>query len=278
LSTAAPPQPAGWTTGRFPAKFTVTTVVLAIVAVPAALTAVASLFQPEPSTVPITVLALWLVHFAGFIWHVRWPPRRPTGNATLEQPAGGTSKGIRFRYSRRVYYWFTAFMSLTMLLVLAIAGLFVIGRSAVGIAVAVVMVAVALLIGWFLLVTLRQAPGDVTVSPAGIFHRSLTFVHFVPWYAVVEVEARWLGVPVIVVKAFPSEEARTRSLTGRFHSGELTYLPFMVIRTYWLGTDPATVYHALAYYHAHPELRPELATPAAVDRIASGAATVQSGQ
>jgi hypothetical protein len=34
-------------------------------------------------------------------------------------------------------------------------------------------------------------PGEVTVSPAGVFHRSLTHIHFVPWYAITEVEARW---------------------------------------------------------------------------------------
>ncbi|MEV0154914.1 hypothetical protein AB0H57_14370 [Micromonospora sp. NPDC050686] len=35
-----------------------------------------------------------------------------------------------------------------------------------------------------------------------------------------------------------------------------------------------TVYHALAFYHAHPDLRPELGTPAALDRIAAGRAAV----
>jgi hypothetical protein len=76
------------------------------------------------------------------------------------------------------------------------------------------------------------------------------------------------------VAAYPSEDTDVHSFTGRFHAGDLRYLPLMVIRTYWLATDPATVYHALAYYHANPDRRPELATPAALDRIASGTAAV----
>ncbi len=57
---------------------------------------------------------------------------------------------------------------------------------------------------------------------------------------------------------------------GRFGSGEVQFLPLMVIRTAWLATDPTTVYHALSFYHAHPELRAELATPEALDRIGNG--------
>jgi hypothetical protein len=46
----------------------------------------------------------------------------------------------------------------------------------------------------------------------------------------------------------------------------------MVVRTFWLATDPATVYHALSFYHSHPDLRPELAKPDALNRIGTGRA------
>ena len=46
----------------------------------------------------------------------------------------------------------------------------------------------------------------------------------------------------------------------------------MVIRTGWLASDPTLVYHALSFYHAHPDLRGELATPDVLDRISSGRA------
>jgi hypothetical protein len=59
---------------------------------------------------------------------------------------------------------------------------------------------------------------------------------------------------------------------GRFGRGDLRYLPFMVIRAPWLAANPATVYHALAFYQDHPELRPELATTTGLDRVTSGQA------
>jgi hypothetical protein len=271
---SAPPKPAGWTASRFSAGYTALVVVTAVVAVVTVFGVLAGVFSLDPVAIPAGAFALWLVHLAGFLWHVRWSPRRPVGNATLIPSPDGATKGVRFRYSGRPYYWFTAFLVLLLLLVLAFAGIFVVGGSAVGIAFAVLVGSAVLLLGWFLAVTLRHAPGEVTISPAGIFHQSLTFAHFIPWYAVDGVEARWLGSPVIVVKAYPSEDTGLRSFTGRFHAGDLSHLPFMVIRTHWLATDPATVYHALAYYHAHPDQRLELATPAALDRIASGRATV----
>ncbi len=101
-------------------------------------------------------------------------------------------------------------------------------------------------------------------------HRSLTSTHFIPWYAIVGVSADWIGTPIIAVKAFPSADTRVRRSMGRFGSGEVQFLPLMVIRTAWLATDPTTVYHALSFYHAHPELRAELATPEALDRIGNG--------
>jgi hypothetical protein len=254
---------------------TVSTVFLTLMAVLAVLGTIAVLLSPEPLVIPVAVVALWFVHVAGSAWHVRWPPRRPKGNAALAPSADGTSKGIRFRYSRRMYYWFTMVVSLTMLVGLGIAALFTIGRSAVGIAFAVVMVAATLSMGRLLVVVLRHTPGEVTIAPGGIFQQSLTLVHFVPWYAIDEIEAEWLNGPVIIVKAYPSEDTVIGMFARRLHADDRRYLPFMVVRTVWLGTDPTTVYHALAYYHAHPELRPELGTPAALDRIAGGTAVVE---
>ena len=73
-----------------------------------------------------------------------------------------------------------------------------------------------------------------------------------------------------MVRSYPAQDTGVRNVTGWFHTGELTYLPLMVVRSCWLGTDPTTVYHALAYHHARADGRPEPATPAASDRINSG--------
>lgn len=63
---------------------------------------------------------------------------------------------------------------------------------------------------------------------------------------------------------------------GRFGSGEVQFLPIMIIRNAWLATDPATVYHALSFYGSHPDLRTELGTPDALDRIGHGRAAGQA--
>ena len=233
------------------------------------------LLSSEPAVaIPVGVFALFLVHLAGLGGYVRWTPRRPTDNVTLVPSPDGTTNGVRFRYSAWPYYWFAGFLTSLLLSMLGMAALFAMSGAVPGVAFAVVIGAAAALLGWVLVTALRLAPGEVTISPVGVFHRGLTFVHFVPWYAVDGVEARWLGSPVIVVKAYPAEDTRVRAFTGWFHTGELTYLPLMVVRTYWLATDPSTVYHALAYFQAHADRRPELATPAAIDRISSGTATV----
>jgi hypothetical protein len=47
------------------------------------------------------------------------------------------------------------------------------------------------------------------------------------------------------------------------------------MRTGWLASDPTIVHHTLPFYRAHPELRAELATPDALDRISNGRAIGQ---
>jgi hypothetical protein len=136
----------------------------------------------------------------------------------------------------------------------------------------IVIGAVALVVGWVLVTMLWLAPGKVVISPTGVYHRSLTSTYFVPWPAVVAVSARWIGTPVIVVSATPSADSRVRRYMGRFGSGEVRFLPMMVIRTAWLAADPATVYHALSFYGSHSGLRAELGQPDGLDRISQGRA------
>jgi hypothetical protein len=98
-------------------------------------------------------------------------------------------------------------------------------------------------------------PGSLLITASGICHLSLTTSHFISWDAMVVAAADWIGTPVIAVKAVPAPDTRIRRYMGRLGSGELRFWPFMVIRTGWLASDPIVVYHALAFYHAHPELR-----------------------
>lgn len=107
-----------------------------------------------------------------------------------------------------------------------------------------------------------------SLSSIGVYHRSVTHTHFVPWYAIAEISAVWAGLPLIVAKAAPSEGTRLVRYLGRF--GTQDFLPFLVVRARWLATDPVVVYDVLSFYHAHPDQRAELATPAALERIAGG--------
>lgn len=57
-----------------------------------------------------------------------------------------------------------------------------------------------------------------------MFHRGLTFMYFVPWYALVGVTARWLaGHTLLTVEAHPSEDAGVRRYMGRLGIGDLKF-------------------------------------------------------
>jgi hypothetical protein len=266
------PAPSGWTEQRFSPLFTVSVVFLTVLALGVAAEA-AWAFGTGRSALGALLAAGAIIvgHVAAlgiFVWR---RPRRSGRTATLTTGPDGTT-GVRFAYSAWAYYLLTAVLVPTELFVLAVTVAFAASGTVVGGLLALVFSAGWLATGWFLVTMLRLAPGEITLSPAGVYHRSLTFTHFAPWHTVFDVTGGWLGTPVIIVKAYPSEETRVRRYTGRFGAQELKFIPFMVVRTYWLATDPATVYHALSFYQAHPDLRPELATPEALDRIGTGRA------
>jgi hypothetical protein len=231
--------------------------------------------QANPATgVPLAAGAIYLGHVVGLATRSWWTPRRSSRTGTLTAAPDGT-KGVRFGYSAWSYYWLTAVLVMTELAVVALTAALAMSATVVGVVMAVVLGVMAMVVGWFLVTMLRLAPGNLILSPSGVYHRSLTSTHFIPWDAIVAVSAEWIGTPVIAVKAFPSQDTQLRRSMGRFGSGEVQFLPLMVIRTAWLVTDPTTVYHALSFYHAHPDLRAELATPAAPDRIGNGRAVGQ---
>jgi hypothetical protein len=252
--------------------------VLAVTALGAAAVSVAAFLTGDPVTgVSFAAGAVFVGHVVGFGAAAARRRGRPGHNATLVPSPDGTTKGVRYRYAAGPYYWLTALLVMVeLILLLLIAGATASG-TVVGIAAAVVFAALAVPVAAFLVTMLRLARGEVAVSPAGVFHRGLTHMHFVPWYAVTAVEAHWLGTPAIAVQAYPSEDTGVRRYLGRFDTAELRYLPFMVIHTHWLATDPATVYHILSFYQANPDRRPELATPIALDRVRDGRVVARNG-
>lgn len=261
------PRPEAWTRNRLPLRLRVSMGLVVLIMLGLAAEAAWLAWTGDPAAgVPLAATALYLGHIVGLsrrFWRKPRPSRQP---GTLTRTPDGIS-GVRFGYSGWSYYWMTTILVVTELVWLAVAAGAALSGTLVGVVVAVVDGVLVLWMGWFLVTMLRLAPGGLLITPAGICHRSLTSSHFIPWDAVVAVAADWIGTPIIVVKAVPAPDIQVRRHLGRLGSGELRFWPFMVIRTGWLASDPIIVYHALAFYFAHPELRGELATPDTVDRI-----------
>jgi hypothetical protein len=273
---SALPRPAGWTEQRLPVRLKFSMGLVALIALGMAAEAAWLFWTGQPATgVPLAAGAIFLGHVVGLSTRVWWTRRRSSRTSTLTATPDGT-KGVTFSYSAWAYYWLTAVLVMTELVALALTVAVALSATVVGVVMAVVIGALAMVVGWVLVTMLRLAPGKLVLSPSGVYHRSLTSTHFIPWSAIVAVSAEWVGTPIIVVKAFPSGDTRVRRSMGQFGSGEVQFLPLMVIRTAWLATDPTTVYRALSFYHAHPDLRAELATPDALDRISNGRAVGQA--
>lgn len=189
----------------------------------------------------LAVAALLTAHLAGLAISLL---RRPAPAAS----ASSTS----FPYATGPYYWLIALLVLTVLLLVAIAALS--GNWPV----AAVCILLAVFLVWFLVVLLRLAPGRIELTAEGIAHRSLTFEHFVPWFAVYDVVAESAETPLLVVKAHPSDGTRVRRHTGRLGAYESQFLPFVVARTYWLGANAVPAYEALSFYFRNASRRSEL--------------------
>jgi hypothetical protein len=183
---------------------------------------------------------------------------RPAGDSSTIGTTDENEKGIAFSYSRWPYYWLSVVLGSAGLLVVGFAVVSATKGTPVGWAIAVVAVLFAAFDGWFLVVLLGLAPGVVILTPTGIYHRSLVLEHFVPWEAVVDVLAREGRTPWITVKAMPMTGMRERKHTGRLGAFEAQALPFMVIRTMWLGPNAVPAYSILRYYFEHPAERPRL--------------------
>jgi hypothetical protein len=207
-----------------------------------------------------------LLAFGSYAWRI---PRRTSRSGTLSVASDGT-RGVRFAYSGWPYYLFAGAVGSFALALAALTALALADANGGVVALPVATACLGLALGWVLFTVLRLAPGAVILTPAGIHHRGLTFTYVVPWHAIYAVVAGWSGTPVIVVKATPSPDLRLRRYAGRIGPRELRLVPFLVVRAYWLATDPVLVYHALSFYYEHPESRAELSTSEALDRIRTG--------
>jgi hypothetical protein len=182
---------------------------------------------------------------------------QPASGPPLVSVTDQGERGLAFRYSRLAYYWLVA---LLVLLIIFFAGLaFALARrgSPIGWVIVAVAVLSAIFLLWFVVTILRLAPGTVVVTPGGIYHRSLAFEHFVPWAALVDVQAREGRSPRILVEASRTAGTRERPHTGPFGAG-IEGLPSMSIRAYWLGANALPAYVAIRHYFRTPGDRPNL--------------------
>ena len=123
---------------------------------------------------------------------------------------------------------------------------------------------------WFLVDIRRKklSRGLLALSPGGVYHRSWAFRSFFPWHTVVSVTTGQAPEsPVITMVVYINSESWFRRTSRLWKQDEFRLAPHMVVKAAYLSVDPALAYHALRFYHAHPEARAELADGTALDRL-----------
>ncbi|MGH3979219.1 MAG: hypothetical protein ACRDRZ_09500 [Pseudonocardiaceae bacterium] len=114
----------------------------------------------------------------------------------------------------------------------------------------------------------RLGRGSLALMPDGVYHRGWMTRSFVGWDEVLSVRAyEVLHGPIIRIGSVGNDHSSVAPTS----SGPVREIE---VRGRLLSVDPALTYHALRYYHEHPEARAELAGDAAVRRLRSGALPV----
>ncbi|GAA4602793.1 hypothetical protein BJY16_004373 [Actinoplanes octamycinicus] len=238
------------------------------------------------------IAVLLLGHLFGLLLNL-WVRPHNTGDRMRITRIDDGTPGLTFGYSRRLYYWYSAFLTLLTLAQAALA--LRTPPLAVG----------ALLSASALYVLLRHAPGRLALTPDGVYHRGIRTEQFVPWQSIREVvpdeQAR---IPVITLPAAPAASPSATSASATFPSAaspsatfpsatspsavsadlSLVALPegpvptarvrpslfrtsdCVTIQIPWLAADPVLVLQTLRWYHANPAHRFELSFQIAVDR------------
>ena len=237
-----------------------------------------TVFQPYPEdrslTIVISVLAVLLVVIligTGPLLRVRrrWWPRLVTACT-----AGSGENGVCIPNSTWLYRWLITVVTVIgvssgvlMWVVLRDGGP---AREIWNLTLFLISVVALLYCGWFLIDVARGqiARGQVVLSPRGIYHRSVVQDEFVPWTAVLSVNAEYEQGPVIVLHVISGAPKRRMTTRLAFRRGP-SPRP-ITIRGNTLAVDSALLFHALAYYHSRPEARAELTTDLGVQRIRTG--------
>ncbi|MEV4344547.1 PH domain-containing protein [Actinoplanes sp. NPDC049596] len=255
--------PAEWTGQRRSGLLLFGTVFMGLLTVGVAVLAVTS--EDLAGALIFAATAVYFAHLTALSLHSYRGGRHRSDTTGVRHEAAG----LVFRYGAAPTYLLGAFVGMTVLALLGMSVRAAVQATTQGYVIAVVLALLAVVTGVFLAVFLKLAPGQVVVGPDGIHHRGLTFTHFVPWEAVVDVAALWAHSPVIFIRTIGSSATVTRNYLGRSTAGPQALSPFDTISGRWLAADPALLLQAVAHYIVHPQDRPELASDAALRRIAA---------
>jgi hypothetical protein len=253
-----PDPPAGWPVPRRSAVRVLATVLLGLITVLIVVVAVAAAVTGDVvQAAAFGAGAVLTGHVTAIgVTGLRRP--RPAGGPPTAGVTDQGETGLAFPYARLPYYLLTVTLGLVALFAVGFAVVLAAGGGVTGWILTVLLGGFAVFVGWFLSVLLRLAPGTIVLTPSGIYHRSLVLEHFVPWEAVVDVQAREGPDTWITVRALPVDGTRERRHTGRLHAFEGGLLPFLVARTSWLGANAVPAYQAIRFYVDHPAQRSRL--------------------
>ena len=145
------------------------------------------------------------------------------------------------------------------------------GLSAGGVVVAVVVLAMIGVLGWYLYSS-RHRRGFVALTVDGVVQRLGHTVRTLPWSQIDGVFPGMLN-NVHVVNIYPAPGTKVDVDSGRswFDNMQRGSLEKSIQVPVWvLGMDPALFLYVVRYYWEHPESRQELVTDAVVERMRNG--------
>ena len=251
-------ESAGWLRAGARQRRVGGTILLGILAVAALAGAVVAVVDRD--LVGTLILALAAVSL-GLVAALGVTVARVPSQTTPSPKAGRTDRGdpgLLISYAKAPQYLLVV---LLWLVDLALVMMFAVGLAARSVTTAVVALVFGIVVIWISVAFLRSVPCRLVLTPEGIYHRGLGFEHFVPWFAVYEVTATGGGeTPMLVVKAHPSSQTRLRRRTWRLGTYETQFLPFLVVRAYWLGGHALYAYETVSRFFHNPVERGLLAT------------------
>ncbi len=145
--SSALPIPAGWTGQRLPVWLKLSMGSVAAMALGLAAEAAWLSWTGQPVTgVPLAAAAIYLGHVVGLGTCLWWRRRRSSRTGTLTAAPDG-ARGVTFTYSAWSYYWLTALLVMSELVVLAVTAGAALSATAVGVLMAVVIGVLAVVVG-----------------------------------------------------------------------------------------------------------------------------------